>query len=151
MENTRIVEEFLTAIERNDFVKAESFLAKDFKVTGVAPEPLGAREFLGVHKAFNKGMPDFSFNYKIGSESKNLVDLKVSLSGTHTKEMPAPAPGMNSIPATNKSVKMPEEKVRITIQDNKIANLHLEKVTGGGLPGLLKQIGVEIPMETHSH
>jgi hypothetical protein len=151
MENEKIVEEYFTAIEKNDFAKAESYATKDLKVTGVGPEPLSLQQFLGVHKAFNKGMPDFRFNYKIGSVSQNIVETKVKLSGTHTKEMPAPIPGLHNIPATNKSLRMPEEKVRFTFKDNKISGIVLEKVPGGGLPGLLKQLGVEIPMETHSH
>ncbi|MDP4116438.1 MAG: ester cyclase [Bacteroidota bacterium] len=149
MENTRIVEDFLQAIERNDFTKAETYLARDFKVTGVAPDPLGANEFLGLHRAFNKGMPDFRFNYKIGKDKNNVVDLKVRLTGTHTKEMPAPIPGLHNITATNKSIKMPEEPIRVTIKDKKITTLHLEQVTGGGLTGLLKQIGVEMPEAVH--
>jgi hypothetical protein len=151
MENDKIVEEYFNAIERSDFAKAESYCTKDLKVTGVSPEPLSLTQFLGVHKAFNKGMPDFRFNYKIGSVSQNIVETKVKLSGTHTKEIPSPIPGVNNIPPTNKSVRMPEEKVRFTFKDNKISGIVLEKVAGGGLPGVLKQLGVEVPMETHSH
>ncbi|MDR3609114.1 MAG: ester cyclase [Ignavibacteriaceae bacterium] len=151
MENTKIVEELFQSIEKNDFTRAESLLSKDFKITGIGPEGLGAKEFLGVHKAFNKGMPDFKFNYKIGSESQNIVEAKVKLTGTHTKEMPGPIPGIHTIPATNKSLRMPEEKVKVTLKDGKIVNLYVENVPGGGVPGILKQLGVEIPTEVRSH
>ena len=30
-------------------------------------------------------------------------------------------------------------------------NITVEKVEGGGVPGLLKQLGVEVPMEVHSY
>jgi hypothetical protein len=146
MQNTQIVEDFFKAIEKNDFTKAESYLSKDFKVTGVAPEPLGMKEFLGVHKAFNMGIPDFRFNYKIKKEKGNVVDSIVKISGTHTKEMPAPIPGIKNIPPTNKTIMMPEEPVRITLKDNKITELYLEHVQNGGLQGVLKQIGVQLPM-----
>jgi|CZKP01.1.fsa_nt_gi hypothetical protein len=149
MEQNKIVESFFNAIEKNDFTTAESYLSSNFKVTGVGPDPLGAKEFLGVHKAFNKGMPDFKFNYKIGNVKNNIVETKVKLTGTHFKEMPAPIPGLHNIPATNKTLRMPEEKVTFTIKDNKIEKLHLESVPGGGLPGVLKQLGVEIPTEVH--
>jgi SnoaL-like polyketide cyclase len=149
MENEKIVESFFNAIEKSDFTTAESLVSNNFKVTGVGPEALGAKEFLGVHRAFNKGMPDFRFNYKIGSVSKNIVETKVKLTGTHFKEMPSPAPGFPNIPATNKTLRMPEEKVRFTFKDNKIESLHLESVPGGGLPGVLKQLGVEMPKEVH--
>lgn len=143
------VEEFLTAIEKNDFAKAESFLSKTFKVTGVGPEALNAKDYLNVHRAFNKGMPDFKFNYKIEHEKNKVVEVKVRITGTHTKDMPAPIPGLKNISTTNKPVNMPEETVKFTVRDNKIEKLHLESVPGGGLPGLLKQLGVEMPVETH--
>ncbi len=146
MEQNKIVENFFTAIEKNDFTAAESYLSNTFKVTGVAPTPLSAKEFLGVHKAFNKGIPDFRFNYKIENAKDNVVESKVKLSGTHTKELPAPIPGIKNIPPTNKFLNMPEERATFTFKDNKIENLHLEKVPNGGLPGVLKQLGVEIPM-----
>jgi hypothetical protein len=149
MENEKIAESFFNAIEKNDFTTAENYLSNNFKITGVGPEPLGAKEFLGVHRAFNKGMPNFKFNYKIGSVSKNIVETKVKLTGTHFKDMPSPAPGFPNIPATNKTLRMPEEKVRFTFKDNKIEALHIESVPGGGLPGVLKQLGVEIPKEVY--
>jgi hypothetical protein len=149
MEQVKIVESLFNAIEKNDFTAAESYLSSNFKVTGVGPEPLGAKEFLGVHRAFNTGMPDFKFNYKIGDVKGNIVETKVKLSGTHFKDMPAPIPGLQTITATNKTVRMPEERVTFTIKNNKVEKLHVESVPGGGLPGVLKQLGVELPKEVH--
>ncbi len=149
MENAKIVENFFQAIEKNDFSKAESYLSKDFKVTGVAPDPLGAKEFLGLHKAFGIGMPDFRFNYKIEKDENNIVDMNVQLTGTQTRKMPSPIPGLDEIPATNKFVKMPKEPIQISLKDNKITVLYLEKVPGGGLPGVLKQLGITVPAEAH--
>jgi hypothetical protein len=149
MDQDKIVENFFNAIEKNDFTTAESLLTPTFKVTGVGPEPLGAKEFLGLHRAFNTGMPDFKFNYRIGNVSKNIVETKVKLTGTHTKEMTAPLPGLHNIPATNKNLRMPEEKVRIILKDNKIDGVQLEQTPGGGVPGVLKQLGIEMPKEVH--
>lgn len=152
MEETKIVEDFFNAIEKNDFNTAESLLSKNFKVFGVAPEPLGAKEYLGVHRAFNQGMPDFKFNYNISNVKNNIIETKVALTGTQTKEIPAPIPGLQNIPPTNKKVKMPEETVTITLKDKKIETVTLQNVPNGGLPGVLKQLGVEMPKEAlHSH
>lgn len=149
MEQNKIVESFFKAIEKSDFAAAESLASNNCKITGVGPDGLGIKEFLGVHRAFNTGMPDFKFNYKIGDVKNNIVETKVKLTGTHFKDMPAPIPGLSTIRATNKTIRMPEERVTFTIKDNKIEKLHLESVPGGGLPGVLKQLGVEIPHEVH--
>jgi hypothetical protein len=151
MENSKIVEEVFSGMERNDFAKAESYASKDMKVTGPAPVPLGANEFFGTMKALVAGIPDWKFNYKIGSESKNVVETKVRITGTHTREIPSPLPGVKNVAPTAKTVRMPEEKVTFTFSNNKIININVEKVQGGGIPGLLKQLGVEIPAEVHAH
>lgn len=151
MENSKIVEEVFSGMERNDFTKAESYASKDMKVTGAAPIPLGANEFFGTMKALVAGIPDWKFNYKLGSESKNIVETKIKITGTHTREIPSPLPGVKNIAPTNKTIRMPEEKVTFTFNNNKVINVNVEKVQGGGVPGLLKQLGVEVPTEVHSH
>jgi hypothetical protein len=147
MELDTVVDSFFDAIENKDFTKAKNFVTNNFKITGVSPEPLGIEEMLGALRAYTTGMPDFKFNYKIGSVSKNIVESKVKITGTHTKEMPGPIPGVHNIPATNKTVRMPEEKLRFAFKDNKIESLNVGSVPGGGIPGVLKQLGVEIPAE----
>ena len=151
MGNAKIVEEVFSGMERNDFAKAESYASKDMQVTGPAPVPLGANEFFGTMKALVAGIPDWRFNYKIVSDSKNIVETKVKITGTHLREIPSPLPGVKNVPLTNKIIRMPEEKVTFTFNNNKIININVEKVEGGGIPGLLKQLGVEVPAEVHSH
>ena len=149
MENAKIVEEVFSGMERNDFAKAESYASKDMSVTGVAPVTLGANEFFGTMKALVAGIPDWKFNYKIGRENNNIIETKVKITGTHTREMPSPLPGLKNIAATNRTIRMPEEKVTFTFNNNKIINVNVEKVEGSGVPGLLKQLGVEVPTEVH--
>ena len=149
MENAKIVEEVFSGMERNDFAKAESYASKDMKVTGPAPIPLGANEFFGTMKALVAGIPDWKFNYKIGRESNNIIETKIKITGTHTREMPSPLPGLKNIPLTNRTIRMPEETVTFTFNNNKVINVNVEKVQDGGVPGLLKQLGVEVPTEVH--
>ena len=151
MENAKIVEEVFSGMERNDFTKAESYASKEMKVTGVAPVPLGANEFFGTMKALVTGIPDWKFNYKIGRESNNIIETKVKITGTHTREIPSPLPGVKNIAPTNRTIRMPEEKVTFTFNNNKVINVNVEKVQDGGVPGLLKQLGVEVPTEDHSY
>ena len=151
MENSKIVEEVFSGMERNDFAKAESYASKDMKVTGPAPIPLGANEFFGSMKNLVAGIPDWRFNYKIVSDRNNVVETKVKITGTHLREIPSPLPGVKNVPLTNKIIRMPEEKVTFTFNNNKIININVEKVEGGGIPGLLKQLGVEVPSEVHAH
>ena len=144
MKPSEIVGNFLKAIEGNDFKTAESLTSNDFIVEGVGPSKLSRTEFLNVHRALNTGLPDFSFNHRIVKESGDQVDVKVRLSGTHKRDMQAPLPGLSTIKSTNRQVRMPEENVYVTVKNNKITKVRLEQIPGGGLPGILKQIGVEL-------
>ena len=145
MKSTEVINQFLTAIESEDYNKAESLAADDLAVEGVSPTPLGKKEFLGVHRAISTGFPDFKFNQHIDSEHDGHVDVTVQLSGTNRRDMKAPIPGMKDIPATFKSIKMPKENLHITVKNDKISKLELDHVADGGLPGILKQLGVEMP------
>lgn len=147
MKAGKIVEEFLSAIENNDFSRAMHMLSPNFKVTGVTQEPIGAKEFLELHRSLNQGCPDFRFNQKIISESNDSVDLRVRLTGTQTKTMPSPIPGIKEIKPTNRKINMPEEPVEVKVHNNLIDELILTPVEGGGITGVLRQLGVEIPAE----
>ncbi|MGE5621335.1 MAG: ester cyclase [archaeon] len=147
MSPANIVEEFLIAIEQRNFNKAEELLSNSFKVTGVGPDTLDASSFMSIHRALGNGMPDFRFNYEFTKEKGGIVNVKMHITGTHTKSMPAPYAGLRTIPPTNKTVNMPEEPVEFTVRDNKIQKMQVTNVEGGGLPGLLKQIGVELRVE----
>ena len=145
MKPSEVVTAALSAIESENFTRVDKLFSDKLKVQGVGPNPLGKKEYLGVHRALSSGMPDFKFNHKIVKEDGRHVSIKVALTGTHTQEMKSPIPGLANIPATAKSVKMPEERVQITVENDKIVGIELEQVPNGGLPGLLRQIGVEIP------
>jgi hypothetical protein len=149
MKPSEVVIEFLTAIETNNFKKAESLASDDFVIEGVGPTNFNRTEFLNVHRALNTGLPDFRFNHKIVKETGDQIEVTVQLSGTHKKDMQAPIPGLGTIKATNKQVRMPEEHVTVTIRNNKISKLRLQEVPGGGLAGLLKQIGVDVHETVH--
>ncbi len=148
MKASDVVSKLISAIEREDYSAAEKLISKKGTVSGVGPNPISLDEFLNVHRALSSGLPDFRFNHKILTEDGNRVMATVHLTGTHSREMKAPLPGMRNIPATNRRVKMPEEHIQIWVdKEDKISRIELEKVAGGGLPGILKQLGVEMPRQ----
>ncbi|MGE5431984.1 MAG: ester cyclase [Syntrophomonadaceae bacterium] len=147
MAPANIVEEFLIAIEQRNFTKAEDLLSNSFRVTGVGPVALDGSDFMSVHRALGSGIPDFRFNYEFLKEKAGLVTAKFHITGTHTKSLPAPYSGLRTTAPTNKSINMPDEIVEFNVRDNKIQKMQVTHVEGGGLPGLLKQIGIEMRVE----
>ena len=98
------VRNLLAAIEADDMNTAMSYLSSDFQLSGPVPEPIGAREWLGLHHALNQGMPDFSFNLKEVRADGNRVYTTVQISGTQTNDLDLSAMGMGIIPATGAAV-----------------------------------------------
>jgi hypothetical protein len=140
------VRNLLAAIEANDMETAMSYLSSDFQLSGPVPEPIGAREWLGLHSALNQGMPDFSFNVKEVRANGNRVYTTVQISGTQTNDLDLSAMGMGVIPATGMAVQLPEEHPVATFDGDQIVSIDLEPVEGGGVPGILHQLGVAPPM-----
>jgi predicted ester cyclase len=147
MKASEVINACFSALDAKDLTKAGKLLSDKLEVVGVAPEPQGKNEFINVHRALFSGIPDFNFHHKIIKENGNRLGVKVQITGTHTKEMTAPIPGLKNIPATWKAIKMPEEECDITVTDDKITRLEIRQVPGGGIAGLLNQIGVKLPTE----
>lgn len=142
-----VVEEFLIAIEQRNFTKAEDLLSNNFRASGLAPDVLDASGLMSIQRALGSGMPDFRFNYEFLKEKGGIVRVKFHITGSHIESMPAPYSGLRSIPPTNKNVNMPDETVEFNVRDNKIQKMDVQHTDGGGLAGLLKQLGVELRVE----
>lgn len=135
-------------IEAKDTQAAAELLSDDFKFSGPVPEPIGGMEWLGLHDKLNDAFPDFSFNLKEEVMVKgDVAHIKVKLSGTHEAELDLSPMGLPSVPSTGKSVNLPEEQLDVTVVDGKVTSVHGEPVEGGGVMGILAQLGVEPPAE----
>jgi predicted ester cyclase len=143
MSKTETVKAFSSAIEWKDFEKAASYLSDDFAMSGPTPQPVGKNEFIVLQSAFIRAFPDWSFNVHEMQEQGEKVTAAVQITGTHTEDLVLS--GMPPIPATGKKVSLPEEHLEFTFKGDQIASLASDNVPGGGVPGVLQQIGVQLP------
>ena len=145
MNQTETVAALLSAIEREEWAQAASYLTSDFTFSGAVPQPISGEEWLGIHKAFAAAYSNFSFNYQPDAETGQQVHCTVQLTGKHTRDLQLPVPGIPVIPPTGKQVSLPREPLTFTFRNGKVADLHVTPVEGGGLPGMLQQLGVALP------
>lgn len=145
MTKTEAVRAFSVALEAREFEKAASYLADDFVLSGPVPQPIGKQEFIAVQTAFENAFEDWAFNSHDEVEQGDKVIAAVQITGTHTRDLVVPIPGMPTIPATHKKVSLPEEHLEFTFKGDKIVSLTSDNVPGGGVPGVLQQIGVPLP------
>jgi len=145
MTKTETIKAFSAALEAREFEKAGSYLADDFVFTGPVPQPVGKHVFIAIQSAFESAFEDWSFNSHDEVEQGDKVVAAVQITGTHTRDLVLPMPGMPTIPATKKKVSLPEEHLEFTFVGDRIASLTSDNVPGGGIPGVLQQIGVPLP------
>jgi len=139
-----IVLECLHALEEKDFDRAGKYLANDFTFSGPTPKAIDSKEFLEVHRQLFQAIPDWRFNFNVVKEDDKEVTGRVHITGTHTRALTLPMmPNLGTVQATGKRISLPEEKVRINVKGNKISRFTVESVPGGGVMGILQQIGVD--------
>jgi SnoaL-like domain len=145
MNAQELMQQVVKRIEAQDFDGALALLTDDFTFSGAVPQPISGKEWMGVHRALAAAMPDLRFNYLAAGGQNDTAEGTVSLAGTHTGELVLPIPGIPRVPATGKKIVWPKEPVRATTRADKLSNWRVESVPGGGIPGMLKQMGVALP------
>ena len=140
-----VVKAGLAAAEGMDWKKFEGYVADDFVFSGATPQPVGKKEFVGLQIALQTAMPDWKFNAAGFKENGDKVTVDMQITGTQTKELSLPMPGFPKIPATNKKVSLPTQPGTFTVKNDKLVSLEIKDAPGGGLPGILAQLGVKMP------
>ena len=126
-------------ISGGELSKVGGYLAEDFRFVGVGPQPLNKDQTLGVWATLRAGMPDFNHNLGNLREAGNIVYATVEVTGTHTATLSIPHGP--TLPATGRKWHNPLERIAITVRDGKITEWAVEPVPGGGMAGLLGQLG----------
>ena len=146
MSTTDTIKTAMAAIERGDFNAVASYLTDDLVFAGPVPEPMGKREFIGVQSALVAALPDWKFNASELREQGDKVTVNVHITGTHTGTLNPPMPGIPVLPPSGKHVSLPNETITFTVRGDKISRLDVTSVPGGGVPGVLSQLGVKLPI-----
>ncbi len=132
-------------IESRETGAAAELLSDDFTFAGPVPDPINGAAWLGLHDRLNDAFPDFSFNLKDVQQVGDTAQATLQLSGTHSSDLDLSALDMPNVPKTGKSFQLPPESTTVTIEGEKITSVRVAKVDGGGVMGILSQLGVEAP------
>ncbi|MBI5032123.1 MAG: nuclear transport factor 2 family protein [Chloroflexi bacterium] len=143
MENKQAAEAFLAGINTLNLDAVASYCTNDFTYSGPLPKPVNLQEWRGLASVFLKAFPDWNFNATVVREEGNVVHVTVRITGTQNGELNLTPLGMGVIPATGKSITLPQSPGRVTFAEDKIANFHLDVGPGAGIPGILAQLGVK--------
>jgi SnoaL-like domain len=142
---TEIAQTFITALQAGDMELAAQNMTDDFVFEGWTPQALNKGEFLALESQLHAAMPDYAFNLSNIREQNGVVRAFMQITGTQTHPLNLPMFGI-SVPYTGVYVILPQEQVEFVLTDGKLARMRVESVPGGGLAGLLQQIGAELPL-----
>jgi hypothetical protein len=141
-----VVRAMITAVDDCDMETAAGYLSAGFLFSGPVPEPIGKVSWVGLHQGLLAAFPDWSFNLSGVHVEGDLATTTHHITGTHTGDLDLSAMGLPRLPATGKSISLPEEHARCTVKNGKIVRIEIDPNPDGGLPGTLKQLGVEVPL-----
>ncbi len=142
------VNTFMTALQSGDIELAADTMSDDFVMTGFAPKDLNKNQFLSTYSNLLAAMPGLSFNMSDErSEEDGAVQTEIEITGTHLNQLELPVLGVGPIEPTGLDVTLVQTKTTYSVNsDNKISRMEMQHVVGGGLEGLLQQVGAELPL-----
>lgn len=140
------IKTFMTALQSGDMELAAKTMADDFTLRGMAPQTIHKDELLAIQSQLVAAMPDFSYNlselHRTGEYSQGLIQVQ----GTQTNDLSLPMFGLGMIPASGLALVLPQVEVVYRVDDEKVMSMNVEQVPGGGLMGLVQQLGSELPL-----
>jgi predicted ester cyclase len=145
MNPEEIVQAYLDAYNAGDLETAATYYADDFQFSGPMPEPVGPDMYLGISRIMRAAFPDISYDGRVVGSDGDVVYAEFTLSGTHNGDLDLRPMGMGVIPATGIHFANPTEPVDITVRDGQIVSMVGESSPDSGLPGILSQLGVQMP------
>jgi hypothetical protein len=144
-ENIDTVKSFMTALEGNDYDQAAGYLADTFIFSGWTPQPLDKRGFMGLMQGLKSGIPGLIFNLHNIDEQGDIVTGTLQIAGYQSASINLPQLNLPPVPQMGRSVTLPTENVEYTLENDQITRMNIERVSGGGIAGLLHQLGIDIP------
>ena len=143
------VNTFMTALQSGDIELAADTMSDDFIMSGFAPKDLNKNQFLSTYSNLLAALPGLSFNMSDElSEEDGTVQTEIEITGTHLNQLALPVLGIGLIEPTGLDVTLAQTKTTYHVNnDNKVTRMEMQPVVGGGLEGLLQQVGAELPLE----
>ena len=148
MQPVDVARAFLAAIENLDEAGFNAYTGPDFQMVGPTPQPFNRAEAWGLSQALVGGIPDWQFNLDNMQEQGDTIAGHLHIKGTHTRPLNLAFLNMNLPPLvpTGLTVVQPAEETEFKIVDGKVAVWRVESGKEGGVPGLLRQLGVNLPV-----
>ena len=144
MEPKDVVQAFYDTLNTSGPEAAAAYLAEDYALEQPGAPVQTRDQWLATQRMWRAGFPDLQIIHTAHSVEGNLVHGTSQSTGTHTGDLDLGQLGMGVIAATGKSIgnTIPIDYV---VDGDKIVSGVARPAEGSGIPGLLAQLGVEMP------
>jgi predicted ester cyclase len=105
---------------------------------------IGKRDFVDQNQVIWQAFSNWKFTLDNVKASGDQVTVQLHVTGTHTKPLALPMPGMPPIQPTGKNISVPD-RIMITVKGDKVTAMRFESPADGGPGALLGQLGVQPP------
>jgi hypothetical protein len=141
------IQDFFKAWENCDLKANERLLANDFVLTGPAPVPLDKNAFLVFQSVHNDAFPQWAFNARDYQENGDTVTCVYRITATQggaydVARFGIPIP---PVPVSGIQPVWDDEYATFTVKNGQITKLDIKLSGKGGVPDILKQLGVKLP------
>jgi hypothetical protein len=145
MSNLDVAKRAAALLEARDSKGLQILMADDFVGKGPTLE-LTKQQVLGYLQIMFTAFPDHRFDFADFEEKVDSICCTSSETGTHTGLLDLNPLGVSiSLPPTGKSFKLPKCVITFRVVGDKLTYYAEEAVKGGGLAGILEQLGVKLP------
>ena len=145
MSNLEVAKRVADLLDSRDVKGLQVLLADDFRAKGGTLE-LTKQQTLGFLQILFTAFPDHSFGFADFEEKGDLIYCTGHETGTHKGVLDLNPLGMPiSLPPTGKSFKLPKSVFTFRAANDKLIYFSEEAAEGGGLAGILAQLGVKLP------
>jgi hypothetical protein len=145
MSNFDVAKRAAALLESRDSKGLLALMADGFVAKGPTLE-LTKQQVLGYLQIMFTAFPDHSFGFADFEEKGDSIYCTSSETGSHTGILDLNPLGMSvSVPPTGKSIKLPKITITFRVAGDKLTYYSEEEVAGGGLKGILAQLGVNVP------
>jgi hypothetical protein len=145
MSNLEVAMKFANLLESRDVQGLQDLLTEDFRAKGATLE-LAKGQLLGGLQILFTAFPDHRFGFSDFDAVGDLVHCTGLETGTHNGLLDLNPLGMPvKLPATGRSIKLPKTKFTFRVTGDQVTYYSEEAVQGGGMAGILEQLGIKHP------
>ena len=147
MNTLEVAKKCAALLESRDPQGLQAMLTEDFKARGEARE-LNKPQTLGFLQILFTAFPDHRFGFTDFKQEGDWVHCAGEEMGTHTGTLDLKPFGLPiALPPSGKSFHLPKTKFSFQVAGERISYYVEEGVSGGGLAGILGQLGVNLPQK----